>query len=57
MCYITFSSGEVRNDLYVTLDCADFERGNKKSQKNVEVVVKIFDKNGSQIKVCMGKIN
>ncbi|KAJ8302317.1 hypothetical protein KUTeg_021304 [Tegillarca granosa] len=44
---------EVRNDLYVTLDCADFERGGKKAQKNVEVVVKVFDKNGSQIKNCI----
>lgn len=33
--------GDVRNDLYLTLIGGEFSKGNKKSDKNVEVIVKV----------------
>ncbi|CAC5402947.1 DOCK3 [Mytilus coruscus] len=45
--------GEVRNDIYLTLSEAQFERGNKKSQKNVEVVVTVFNSKGKVVEGCI----
>ncbi|XP_052072940.1 dedicator of cytokinesis protein 4-like isoform X4 [Mytilus californianus] len=45
--------GEVRNDIYLTLSEAQFERGNKKSQKNVEVVVTVFNSKGKVVENCI----
>ncbi|CAE1274916.1 DOCK3 [Acanthosepion pharaonis] len=45
--------GEVRNDLYIVLNCGDFERGNKKAAKNVEVEMTAFDSDGNIIHDCI----
>lgn len=45
--------GEVRNDLYIVLNCGDFERGNKKAAKNVEVELTAFDSDGKPIPDCI----
>nr|XP_006826015.1 PREDICTED: dedicator of cytokinesis protein 1 [Saccoglossus kowalevskii] len=47
---------DVRNDIYVTLNYGDFDRGNKKSYKNVEVSVIVCDAAGKLIKdiICKG---
>ncbi|XP_031352316.1 dedicator of cytokinesis protein 1-like isoform X2 [Photinus pyralis] len=41
--------GDVRNDLYLTLVCGEFNKGNKTSEKNVEVVVKVCNEKGVAI--------
>ena len=44
-------SGDVRNDLYLTLNCGQFERGNKTAGKNVEVKVGVFNNKGEPLQV------
>ena len=44
-------AGDVRNDLYVTLQRGEFEKGNKTAGKNIEVKVTVLDKCGNIIKV------
>lgn len=44
-------SGDVRNDLYLTLERGDFERGGKSVQKNVEVTVYVIYADGEILKV------
>ncbi|NXE29617.1 DOCK2 protein, partial [Ardeotis kori] len=39
--------GDVRNDIYLTLVQGEFDKGNKKTQKNVEVTVCVCDESGS----------
>ena len=46
-----FYTGDVRNDLYVTLVRGEFERGNKTAQRNVEVKATAIDTDGEIIKV------
>ncbi|XP_072538135.1 dedicator of cytokinesis protein 5 isoform X2 [Salminus brasiliensis] len=41
--------GNVRNDIYVTLLQGEFDRGKKKTPKNVEVVMSVLDDEGNQI--------
>ncbi|XP_049823522.1 dedicator of cytokinesis protein 1 isoform X5 [Aethina tumida] len=41
--------GDVRNDLYLTLLSGEFNKGNKSSDKNVEVTVKVCNKQGQPI--------
>ncbi|XP_066248093.1 dedicator of cytokinesis protein 1 isoform X1 [Euwallacea similis] len=41
--------GDVRNDLYLTLVNGEFSKGNKTSEKNVEVVVKVCNEEGISI--------
>ncbi|VEN37348.1 unnamed protein product [Callosobruchus maculatus] len=41
--------GDVRNDLYLTLLNGEFSKGNKKSDKNVEVTVKVCNSKGQTI--------
>lgn len=48
-------SGSVRNDIYLTLEKAEFDRGRKKAEKNVEVVVTTLDSNGKEIPVSLFK--
>lgn len=43
--------GDVRNDLYLTLLSGEFNKGNKSSDKNVEVTVKVCNKQGQPIPV------
>lgn len=45
--------GDVRNDLYLTLVNGEFAKGNKKSDKNVEVVVKVCNEKGQPIPVSL----
>lgn len=45
--------GDVRNDLYLTLVGGEFPKGNKTSDKNVEVVVKVCNEKGVAIPVCV----
>ncbi|NP_001103482.1 dedicator of cytokinesis protein 5 [Danio rerio] len=39
--------GYVRNDIYVTLLQGEFDRGKKKTPKNVEVIVSVLDEEGN----------
>uniref|UniRef100_A0A663FID1 Dedicator of cytokinesis 2 n=1 Tax=Aquila chrysaetos chrysaetos TaxID=223781 RepID=A0A663FID1_AQUCH len=41
--------GDVRNDIYLTLVQGEFDKGNKKTQKNVEVTVCVCDESGSVV--------
>ncbi|KAI4876095.1 hypothetical protein NFI96_024678, partial [Prochilodus magdalenae] len=41
--------GNVRNDIYVTLLQGEFDRGKKKTPKNVEVVMRVLDDEGNSI--------
>uniref|UniRef100_A0A8C8S388 C2 DOCK-type domain-containing protein n=1 Tax=Pelusios castaneus TaxID=367368 RepID=A0A8C8S388_9SAUR len=39
--------GDIRNDIYLTLVQGEFDKGNKKTQKNVEVTVCVCDETGN----------
>uniref|UniRef100_A0A8C0ULU4 Dedicator of cytokinesis protein 2-like n=1 Tax=Cyanistes caeruleus TaxID=156563 RepID=A0A8C0ULU4_CYACU len=41
--------GDVRNDIYLTLVQGEFDKGNKKTQKNVEVTVCVCDEAGNVV--------
>uniref|UniRef100_A0A8C8E9D6 Dedicator of cytokinesis 2 n=1 Tax=Otus sunia TaxID=257818 RepID=A0A8C8E9D6_9STRI len=41
--------GDVRNDIYLTLVQGEFDKGSKKTQKNVEVTVCVCDESGSNV--------
>lgn len=43
--------GDVRNDLYLTLERGDFERGGKSTGKNIEVTVLVLDSEKNITKV------
>lgn len=43
--------GDVRNDLYLTLERGDFERGGKSVQKNIEVTMYVLYADGEILKV------
>lgn len=43
--------GDVRNDIYLTLVQGEFDKGNKKTQKNVEVTVCVCDESGNVVQV------
>lgn len=45
------SAGEMRNDLYVTLEKGEFEKGGKSVARNVEVTVYVLDVDGQVVKV------
>lgn len=40
-----------RNDLYMTLEKAEFERGGKTTGKNIEVTVLVLDAEGKLLEV------
>lgn len=44
-------AGDVRNDIYLTLVQGEFDKGSKKTQKNVEVTVCVCDESGSVVQV------
>nr|XP_027201105.1 dedicator of cytokinesis protein 2-like [Dermatophagoides pteronyssinus] len=44
---------DIRNDLYLTLISGEFHKGNKKSERNIEVTVKILDESGTIIDDCL----
>ncbi|XP_074051376.1 dedicator of cytokinesis protein 5 [Macrotis lagotis] len=39
--------GDVRNDIYVTLIHGEFDKGKKKTPKNVEVTMSVYDEDGT----------
>ncbi|XP_072492852.1 dedicator of cytokinesis protein 5 isoform X1 [Notamacropus eugenii] len=39
--------GDVRNDIYVTLIHGEFDKGKKKTPKNVEVTMSVYDEDGA----------
>ncbi|KAK3780750.1 hypothetical protein RRG08_001856 [Elysia crispata] len=49
--------GESRNDLYLTLCSAEFERGNKTAHKNVEVRVNVYNQRYEPIEACILSAN
>lgn len=44
-------TGDIRNDLYLTLEKGDFERGGKSVQKNIEVTMYVLYADGEILKV------
>lgn len=44
-------AGDVRNDIYLTLVQGEFDKGSKKTQKNVEVTVCVCDESGGVLQV------
>jgi len=51
MCLLSFPAGDIRNDLYLTLEKGDFERGGKSVQKNIEVTMYVLYADGEILKV------
>ncbi|XP_046396689.1 dedicator of cytokinesis protein 3 [Ischnura elegans] len=45
--------GDVRNDLYLTLERGEFERGGKSTGKNIEVTVLVLDASGKPLENCL----
>uniref|UniRef100_A0AAX7V4S6 Dedicator of cytokinesis 3 n=1 Tax=Astatotilapia calliptera TaxID=8154 RepID=A0AAX7V4S6_ASTCA len=45
--------GDIRNDLYLTLERGDFERGGKSVQKNIEVTIYVLYADGEILKDCI----
>lgn len=45
--------GHVRNDLYVTLEKGEFEKGGKSTGKNIEVTVMVLDYEGNVVPDCI----
>ncbi|XP_055375365.1 dedicator of cytokinesis protein 3 [Condylostylus longicornis] len=41
--------GDVRNDMFITLDRAEFERGGKTTAKNIEITLSVLDVHGNII--------
>lgn len=41
----------MRNDIYVTLLQGEFDRGKKKTPKNVEVILSVYDDEGNSMEV------
>lgn len=49
--YLPVSVGEMRNDLYITLEKGEFEKGGKSVARNVEITVYVLDIDGQILKV------
>lgn len=45
--------GDVRNDLYLVMEKADFERGGKSNGKKIQVTIVVLDNNGRLIEKCL----
>ncbi|KAK7603682.1 hypothetical protein V9T40_003681 [Parthenolecanium corni] len=45
--------GDIRNDLYITIEKGEFERGGKSTGKNIEVTVLVLDEEGQLIDNCL----
>ena len=48
---ISFHTGDIRNDLYLTLEKGALERGGKSVQKNIEVTMYVLYADGEILKV------
>uniref|UniRef100_A0AAY4DRV2 Dedicator of cytokinesis 2 n=1 Tax=Denticeps clupeoides TaxID=299321 RepID=A0AAY4DRV2_9TELE len=48
--------GDIRNDIYLTLVAGDFDKYNKTTQKNVEVIMWVCDEEGKVVanSICLG---
>ncbi|XP_056328872.1 dedicator of cytokinesis protein 2 [Danio aesculapii] len=48
--------GDIRNDIYLTLHSGDFDKYNKTTQKNVEVIMLVCDEDGKVVpnSICLG---
>lgn len=46
--------GDIRNDLYLTLERGEFEKGGKSVQKNIEVTIYVLYADGQILKVSAG---
>ncbi|XP_035376244.1 dedicator of cytokinesis protein 2 [Electrophorus electricus] len=48
--------GDIRNDIYLTLHSGDFDKYNKTTQKNVEVIMLVCDVDGKVVPnaICLG---
>uniref|UniRef100_A0A8C7RZW3 Dedicator of cytokinesis 2 n=1 Tax=Oncorhynchus mykiss TaxID=8022 RepID=A0A8C7RZW3_ONCMY len=46
--------GDIRNDIYLTLWAGDFDKYNKTSQKNMEVIMMVCDEEGKINSICLG---
>lgn len=44
--------GDIRNDLFLTLERGEFERGGKTTPKNVLATIYVLDSSGAIIEVC-----
>lgn len=49
--YFPVPAGEMRNDLYITLEKGEFEKGGKSVARNVEITVYVLDIDGQILKV------
>lgn len=49
---LIFLLGEMRNDLYITMERGEFEKGGKSVARNVEVTMFIVENSGQILKVC-----
>lgn len=45
------STGDVRNDIYINIQYGDFDKYNKTTQKNVEVIMCVCNEDGKIIPV------
>lgn len=50
-CLLSPSSGDVRNDIYITLLQGDFDKYNKTTQRNVEVIMCVCTEDGKVLPV------
>uniref|UniRef100_A0A6Q2ZKA2 Dedicator of cytokinesis 2 n=1 Tax=Esox lucius TaxID=8010 RepID=A0A6Q2ZKA2_ESOLU len=46
--------GDIRNDIYLTLWAGDFDKYNKTTQKNMEVIMMVCDEEGKANSICLG---
>ncbi|CDQ71479.1 unnamed protein product [Oncorhynchus mykiss] len=48
--------GDIRNDIYLTLCTGDFDKYNKTTQKNMEVIMMVCDEEGKAVpnSICLG---
>lgn len=51
LLYFPVPAGEMRNDLYITLEKGEFEKGGKSVARNVEITVYVLDIDGQILKV------
>lgn len=45
------STGDARNDIYITLESGSFSKGSKTAERNVEVAINVVDRSGTVIPV------